>query len=636
MTRTCMAVMALWAVLATAGAQTVEWTRQFGSTGKDDAYGVAVSSNAIYSGGETFGTVAGGTNAGKSDAFASKFDLQGAHQWTVQFGTAENDNISGVAADATGVYVVGYTNAGLQGSNAGSSDAFIRKYDTDGNVVWTRQFGTSGVDWARAVAVDGNGVYVTGQANGTLPGQTPAGGDDVFVRKYDLGGNEVWTRQFGSSSGDQGYGIAVDTSGVYVVGQTNGTLVSQAQGRDGFLRKYTQDGTVVWTRQFGTNTTDDFTGVAVNSSGVYVSGGTTGTVTGQTKQGGLWDGLVYKFDLNGNAVWLRQFGTTSDDYAYGVSAASQWVYVAGYTSSSLGVWRYDINGNDTGSVTRGTFATYSYGTAADGSGAYITGDSGGMQLGPNPIGDQDGFLFKIPHPPLLSGLSDAFTGQPGVAPSTWIALYGTNLSTTTRTWDGAIAGTQLPTSLDGLSVQINNKPATTYFVSPGQVNVLAPLDDTTGPVQVTLTNRYGTSPALTMTAAAVLPAFYAPFGESKGLQVTAVALDGTLVGKPGIDPRVGRQARPGEVVQFFATGFGRTNPIAPSDVIFVGAPDVVTKPRITIGGREASIIGNGNLVGAGLYQFNLTVPDIADGDHVIQAEIGSTRSLATVFLAVKR
>ena len=637
MMRSILAVMTISAALAPAGAQTVAWTSQFGSQGKDEAFSVAVSSNAVYAGGETLGTVSGGTNAGRSDGFVTKLDLQGAHVWTVQFGTAENDNIAGVAADATGVYVVGYTNGAFPGStNLGSSDIFIRKYDTNGNVAWTQQFGTTGADIAGAAAVDGAGVYVTGKVAGALPGQTRVGGDDVFIRKYDLAGNETWTRQFGTVDNEQGFGIAVDTSGVYVTGTTAGNFAAPPQGRDGFLRKYTQDGTIVWTRQFGSSTTDDFTGVAVNSSGVYVSGGTTGTIPNQTKQGGLWDALVYKFDLNGTAVWSRQLGTASDDYAYGVSAAQQWVYVAGYSSSSLAVWRYDINGNDTGNVTRGTFATYCYGAAADGSGAYVTGASGGMHVGPNPIGDQDGFVMKIPHPPLLSGLSDAFTGQPGVAPSTWIALYGTNLSAATRTWDGAISGTQLPTTLDGLGVRINNKPATTYFVSPGQVNVLAPLEDVTGPVQVTLTNPYGTSPALNVTAGAVLPAFYAPFGESKGLQVTAVALDGTLVGKPGIDPRVGRPMRPGEVVQFFATGFGKTNPVAPSDVIFTGAPEVVTKPRITIGGREASIIGNGNLVGAGLYQFNLTIPDLPDGDHVIQAEIGTVRSLGTVFLAVKR
>lgn len=118
--------------------------------------------------------------------------------------------------------------------------------------------------------------------------------------------------------------------------------------------------------------------------------------------------------------------------------------------------------------------------------------------------------------------------------------------------------------------------------------------------------------------------------------MTAVALDGTLVGKPGVDPRVGRPVRPGEVVQFFATGFGRTNPAVASDQIFLGAPELVTAPRITIGGRDASLIGKGNLVSPGLYQFNLTIPDLADGDHAMVAEIGAVRSSPIVYLSVRR
>lgn len=71
-------------------------------------------------------------------------------------------------------------------------------------------------------------------------------------------------------------------------------------------------------------------------------------------------------------------------------------------------------------------------------------------------------------------------------------------------------------------------------------------------------------------------------------------------------------------------------------MIFAGAPEVVSRPRITIGGREAAFIGNGNLVGPGLYQFNVTIPDLADGDHAIVAEAGGARSSATVFLTVRR
>jgi uncharacterized protein (TIGR03437 family) len=133
-----------------------------------------------------------------------------------------------------------------------------------------------------------------------------------------------------------------------------------------------------------------------------------------------------------------------------------------------------------------------------------------------------------------------------------------------------------------------------------------------------------------------MPGFYAPFGEAGRLFVTAVSLDGSLVGKPGLDPRVGRAAKPGELIQFFATGFGKTTPAVQSDLVFAGAPEVLVSPRVTIGGRTANLFSKGNLIAPGLYQFNITIPDLADGDYLIQAEIGSERSSDKVYLTVKR
>ena len=624
--------------------QVIEWARQFGTTGTDSALAVAATGSTVYvAGGATNGAFSGQTSAGQRDAFVTRFDLDGNVIWSRQFGTAEEDEAQGVAADATGVYVVGSTRGALQGTNTGGSDAFVRKYDPNGNVLWTRQFGGSGGadDSATSASMDGAVLYVAGFVVGLLPGQSGAGGNnlDAFLRRYDATGNETWTRQFGTTDGDQAYGVAAHSSGIYVAGETGGALGTVVGGSDYFLRKYDSSGTAAWTRQFGTSNADGVGyggGIAVNNSGVYVTGLTSGTFTGQTKLGGLFDAFVQKFDLNGNAVWVRQFGTMDDEFGYGVAVGPQWVYAAGATGSAAFLWRFDLNGNDTGNLQRGTFATSSFGVATDGAGAYIVGNVHDNPFGDPPIGDSDAFVFKVPHPPLLSGISDAFNGQTGSAASTWTALYGTNLAKPVLTWDGAISGTQLPTSLDGVSVRINGRAATIYFVSPGQVNVLAPLDDQTGNVQVTLTNRYGTSPAMTIPKPEVLPAFYAPFPEGSRLLVTAVALDGTLLGKPGVDPRVARGVRPGEIVQFFATGFGRTNPVTPSDVLFIGAPEVVTAPKVTIGGREAALLGKGNLVLPGLYQFNLTIPDVPDGDQAIVAEIGTLRSAANVFLTVKR
>lgn len=160
----------------TTHAQVIEWTRQFGTATTDNAYAVATTLDAVYTAGgiSNGGAVAGATSADKTDAFVSKLDLNGKLLWTRQFGTSENDQATGLAADASGVYVVGFTNGALQGGNTGGSDAFVRRYDPEGTVLWTRQFGGSGGadDQATSAALDGSVLYVAGHVAGLLPGQT--------------------------------------------------------------------------------------------------------------------------------------------------------------------------------------------------------------------------------------------------------------------------------------------------------------------------------------------------------------------------------------------------------------------------------------------------------------------------------
>ena len=165
-------------------------------------------------------------------------------EWIRQFGTWGNDFARSVSLDSSGVYVAGYTSGAFPGqSSAGWVDAFVRKYDLNGNEVWTGQFGTWGNDWAYGVSVDSSGVYVAGRTSGTLPGQSSAGATDAFVRKYDPNGNEVWTRQFGTWSEEYAYDdVSVDSSGVYVVGSTRGAFPGQSSAGewDAFVVKFPQ------------------------------------------------------------------------------------------------------------------------------------------------------------------------------------------------------------------------------------------------------------------------------------------------------------------------------------------------------------------------------------------------------------
>jgi uncharacterized protein (TIGR03437 family) len=234
------------------------------------------------------------------------------------------------------------------------------------------------------------------------------------------------------------------------------------------------------------------------------------------------------------------------------------------------------------------------------------------------------------------GVADAFNYQQGVASSTWIAITGTNLSQVTQDWTSEIRDGSLPAELGGVQVTINGRPAPIYFVSPTQVNLLAPLDDTLGNVPVVVRNSSGESIPFTVRKTAALPGFYAPFAANGRFYVTAVALDGTLVGKPGLDPRVRRGARPGEVLLVFASGFGRTDPVVAADRVPSGAPRLVQRPVIRLEDRVLEFAGNGNLVAPGLYQFNVTVPDLPAGEYLLRAEVAGQSSTASVYLTIER
>lgn len=280
----------------------------------------------------------------------------------------------------------------------------------------------------------------------------------------------------------------------------------------------------------------------------------------------------------------------------------------------------------------GPIVFYAAGNAADNSGNN-TGDrvyttsvtvqpaAGGPRPAINRGGVVEGFNFT-------SG---------GISSQTWLAIFGSNLAPATRTWDDAIRDGVLPTTLSGVSVKINNRDAPIFFVSPEQVNVLAPVDDAVGDVNVVVSNANGDSDPIVVRRASASPAFFAPFSQNNRLFVLAVATDGTLVGKVGAGSAARRAARPGETILLFGTGFGATNPAAPADRVVTGAPALVTKPVIRIGETVVDFPGNGNLVAAGLYQFNVTIPaTLADGDYPIVAEIGGVRSASTVSISVAR
>ncbi len=172
-------------------------------------------------------------------------------------------------------------------TNPGGGDAYVRKYDASGNELWTRQFGTSSTDRSWGISVNASGVYVTGFTWGTFSGQTSAGGHDVYLRKYDASGNELWTRQFGTSDTIFPTGISVNASGVYVTGYTYGAFSGQTNpgNYDAYVRSTMQAATNYGPGNSVLRSYDFSNGISVNASGVYVTGFTAGTFSARPALG---------------------------------------------------------------------------------------------------------------------------------------------------------------------------------------------------------------------------------------------------------------------------------------------------------------------------------------------------------------
>lgn len=318
----------------------VLWTRQFGTSSSDQGVAVSVDATGVYVAGYTTGTLPGQTHVsptGSQDAFVRKYDAAGGELWTRQFGTSgASSNTGSIATDASGVYVLGATVGVFPGaSSAGGQDAYLRKYDPDGTHLWTRQFGTSGTETGPSVATGESGVAIVVRSGGAFPGQVSAGGTDAVVRLYDADGNVIWTRQFGTSSTDNANVIVCDGADVYVVGTTFGALPGQSSNgiADCFVRKYDSSGTESWTRQFGTSDADQLLGAAARAGEIFVVG-STGGVLGQSTAGSI-DAFVRGYAVDGTGEWTMQFGTASVDSASAVTVNDAGIFVGGRTSGTL-------------------------------------------------------------------------------------------------------------------------------------------------------------------------------------------------------------------------------------------------------------------------------------------------------------
>jgi len=234
----------------------------------------------------------------------------------------------------------------------------------------------------------------------------------------------------------------------------------------------------------------------------------------------------------------------------------------------------------------------------------------------------------------------SFGGNAGFSSNTYVEIYGQNFSTTQRLWGGNdFNGSNAPTSLDGVSVTVNGKPAFIYYISPTQININTPEDTATGPVAIQVRGPLGASNTVTVPRARLSPTLQTVPQFLVGGKQYVVALTpdfSTFIGRPGLLQGVNfTPAKPGDNIAIYALGCGPTSPPTQAGIVAAQASALTLPFRLRIGGQVANVTFAGLVGGTiGLYQFNAVVPAVPSGDQPIDLEVDGVPNNQNLFITV--
>ncbi len=288
-------------------------------TGFDDtSYAATSTDNAIYVTGDAYGPLGG------ADIFLARFDTTGELNLLKWWGGTGSESGAGVGIDHLGnIYVVGAT----QSFGYFWRQVEFIKYDPDGILLWNTTWGDSGDEYVGDAFVGSDGIIYAA-------GTDVSGSDDAMLIKCSSSGEVLWNKTFGGSGNEYGQAVIVDGErNVFLAGTTTSW---GAGGEDVFLVKYDKNGVKIFNQTWG-GPGDEFAyDMCIESSGEI-------TITGYSQSwtiGGLPDVLLLHYTANGTLAWNRTWGGPGADNAWGILAEWDGSYlITGNSESSGGLGR---------------------------------------------------------------------------------------------------------------------------------------------------------------------------------------------------------------------------------------------------------------------------------------------------------
>lgn len=290
-----------------------------------------------------------GLHNNSADAWVVKTNANGTLDFQRCIGGSDFDlAIAGAASPEGGIVAVGQANSNdgdFAGLNKGACDAFVAKVAPNGNLVWAKLLGGTQCDLFEAVWPIASGGYLAGGETASNDGDIVnylGGPTDMLLARFDENGNLVWKKTFGGTGLDRCLDLWKTIDGQFIVlGETNSTdghFPATHGSNDVVLMKIDLNGNIVWAKTFGGNSIDRGITVRQKTNGEYVVLASTQSTNGQVSGfKGFRDIWVFRADANGNLLSQRCLGGTQADDPGGLELGPNGdVLVAGSSRSTDG------------------------------------------------------------------------------------------------------------------------------------------------------------------------------------------------------------------------------------------------------------------------------------------------------------
>lgn len=352
------------------------WCTYFGTTGFDSGEKIAYSSDSTvvitgYTDGVDLDTTYNcfqPANNGLYDCFVAKFNLNGQPKWVSYFGGTNSDFSYAITVDSKKNIIIGGTSlsptlyptsASFQPNLAGAVDAFLVKFNKNGQLKFSTFYGGTSAEDIHNVTTDadGNIIGVGGSFSNNLNTSSLClqsssnGGMDVYIIKLDSLGNRLFSSYIGGSAADDCFGVCTDTQkNIYLTGQTASndfykTAVSHQTtvtgANDNYCLKLTPSGALVWSNIFGGTFVDNNVNCRIDANNNVYSliSSQSGNfpmlgVGNNTVYSGLNDMVVAKISANGQLLYSTYRGGNGDEICGDLILMKNKIVICGTSSSS--------------------------------------------------------------------------------------------------------------------------------------------------------------------------------------------------------------------------------------------------------------------------------------------------------------